>query len=379
MKCLVFGHYGGCNTGDDAMLAGMVRELTLRGASLIYVVTKDGTVPSFMNNVKAVGRSPFSILHAIRNVDAVVLGGGTHFHDDYTPRRYWWHFRYMTFIVGLSWTARLLGKRIYWLGMGFGPFHRLSAKLITRFGLKSCHGVTVRDRQSYHEVQSWVHTASLCHAFDLAALLDNISNEPIDSVRGDAQVLGISVTSVQATASGGKLTDATYWSRFVSALEDIYSHHLSLHIRVFVFRGGNREDDKAISQQVVKSLQAIDPDRIELVPYFDDPIKTLQAAQACSSFIASRFHAGVLAYLAGCRLLLLAYHRKVRDLASEIDLSPNACLPVSPDVSEAEVQQSIEWLLGGDPGYNARLPVKQARERAMRSIEMMLGNYEPCD
>ena len=379
MKCLVFGHYGGCNTGDDAMLAGMVRELTLRGASLIYVVTKDGTAPSFVKNVKALGRSPISILQAIRNVDAVVLGGGTHFHDDYTPRRYWRHFRYMTFIVGLSWAARLLGKRIYWLGMGFGPFHRLSAKLIARFGLKSCHGVTVRDRQSYHEVQSWVQTDRLCQAFDLAALLDNISNEPIDSIRDDAHVLGISVTSVQATASGGKLTDAAYWSRFVSALGKIYSQRLSLQVRVFVFRGGNREDDKAISRQVVNSLRAIDPDRVELVSYFDDPFKTLQAAQACSFFIASRFHAGVLAYLAGCRLLLLAYHRKVRDLASEIDLSPNACLPISPDVSEAEIRQAIEWLLGGDPGFYARLPVKQARERAMRSIEMMFGNHEPCD
>jgi polysaccharide pyruvyl transferase WcaK-like protein len=142
-------------------------------------------------------------------------------------------------------------------------------------------------------------------------------------------------------------------------------------VRLFVIRGGQREDDFAATARLYRALTAIDPARVEIVPYLDDPRLTLHKLRECGAFIATRFHAGVLAYLAGCRLLLLAYHRKLSDLAHEIGLAAQACVPVAPDITETLLVERIEGLLSEDAGYQPTLPVNTATARARRSIALL--------
>ena len=381
---LIIGHYGGSNTGDEAMLAGILEAMGAGVRQHARVVVKDGalekTCPNF--GVPSVPATLNSVFNALLRSDGLVLGGGTHFHDDYTTFRYLRHFRYMSRIVVLSILAKLLRRKVAWLGMGFGPFYRRPTRWLTRLGLAFCDCVTVRDARSHQEVAAWVPSSKLLHAFDLSALLVGSSNGGVRTGKEsqECKTLGISATSVQNSMTGGPEADAVFWSRLTRALIGTLNSNLALRIRVMVIRGGDREDDWHLSRKLHTAISRVHPGRSELVPYNPDPTATLRSVAECDAFIATRYHAGVLAYLSECPLLLIAYHRKVRDLAREVGLSDEACIGIAKDAGENLLMERIGRMLEGDDAFRARLPVSVAAQQAwlsIRALQAVLPGLNP--
>ena len=102
-KWLIIGHYGGHNTGDEAMLCGLMSGLHATRPDIeLSVITKLERLPEtwHVNKVSLVQPGITAILNALWHADGVIFGGGTHFHDDYKGIRYWRHLRYLIrFIV----------------------------------------------------------------------------------------------------------------------------------------------------------------------------------------------------------------------------------------------------------------------------------------
>ena len=373
---LIIGHYGGCNTGDEAMLTALLRAVGPELRQGATIVMKNGHGENLRSSYGAdtVPAGLLPVLRALLKSDGLVLGGGTHFHDDYTIRRYLRHFRYMLRIASLSMLAKLLGQRVYWLGMGFGPFYRWPTRWVTKLGLKYCSGVTVRDTESQKEISRWIAPGKLSLAFDLAALLaDDPLQRNIPNKTGQrlCPTLGISVTSVRQSITSGPRVDSIIWRRLASVVNRALDNKPNMRIKIVVLRGGNREDDWTLSAEMHAALEAIHPGRSELVPYTPDLQNTLRSIASCDAFIATRYHAGVLAYLAGCNLLFLAYHRKVYDLAREIRLSDAACVTPSETLSESDLMEKINHLTEGSDLFRARLPVSEAARRAWINIQTL--------
>ncbi len=373
---LIIGHYGGCNTGDEAMLAGLLGAVGPELRRRTSVVVKDDLVERSYRDlgVKLVPAGLGPVLRALLKTDALVIGGGTHFHDDYTTRRYLRHFRYMLRFVSLAILAKLLGRKVTWLGMGFGPFYRTPTRWITKLGLKFCDRVSVRDAKSLDEVAAWVPHEKLDLTFDLAALMVGnshgvITPPPPEQFR--CRILGVSVTSVRHCKSGGPQVDAKVWKSLAAALDQTMEENPDLRVRVVVFRGGDREDDQAVSHELYDALACAHPGHVELIPYLPEPAVTLRKIAECDAFVATRYHSGVLAYLANRRLLLLAYHRKVQDFAREIGLSDKACLSVAEAVDEELLANTLRCLVQGGSAFRAKLPVDDATARAELSVRAL--------
>lgn len=377
MKWLVIGHYGGNNTGDEAMLEGLL----WGGRSVlnnVTLVTKNGYLPvvSYPTEVslRAIRPVTISVLREIWMSDGVILGGGTHFHDDYRGLRYIRHLRHMFRILGVCFVAKLFKKRIFWLSMGFGPFFRSLTRCITKVGLFLCDGITTRDRISAQEAITLLGSNQSKHqlAFDLATLLVEKIN--LWEISKKSNLLGVSVTSVRNSLSGGNNVETVFWRHFEKALMKLISN-TSVHIRIFVFRGGTHESDIELSECLYRALLAgsHDSGKVEIVPYDPDPINTLEKVAECEYFVATRFHSAIFSYLAGCRLLFLVYHRKLNDLAKEIGLSDNAVLPINGMISEEEIYNRLKGLTLEKDKYKPSLPLQEAIVRARKNF--MLFNY----
>ena len=281
-RSIIVGHFGGCNTGDEAMLAGLLEAVGPEMRRQFAVVVKDRRRMEWLRQrlgVEPVPAGLRAVLRALRRADALVLCGGTHFHDDYLMRRYLRHLRYMFRYVSLSMLSKLMGKRVTWLGMGFGPFYRWPTRWITRLGLSLCDRVSVRDRRSFEEVAGWVAPERLDLTFDLAALLTR--NRRGRQVRRRAEpfrcvTLGLSVTSVCQSRSVGRRTDEVIWRRLARAVNRTLEENPVLRVRVMVLRGGNREDDEGVSAQLHRAIASIHPGRTEIIPYHPEPTVTWQ-------------------------------------------------------------------------------------------------------
>jgi polysaccharide pyruvyl transferase WcaK-like protein len=318
--------------------------------------------------VKTIESRLLPILWELWACHGLILGGGTHFHDDYAWRRNLRHSVYMLRIVLICLSAKLLGKKVLWLGMGFGPFVYLLTRWITQSGFMQCDFVTTRDAASIQEIQGWGSAIDkkLTRGFDLAAccLEDNDCAFLISEKYPRRNILGISVTSVRSTRTGGTQTDDCFWENFCIALSEVLAQTPDLTVRIFVIRGGTREGDGPLSLTIYQRLKDVDPLRVELVEYNPDPIQTLLAVAECRAFVATRFHAAVLAYLARCDLLIIPYHRKLNDLLEEIQLSSQACLMLDKNVTSNVIADKLRDLVGGLETFVPRLPVEKALKRA---------------
>lgn len=368
---LVIGHYGGKNTGDEAMLKGL-----LWGGKHVFdkiiLVSKDGCVPVEPPShieVYAIRPAIRPLLSNLYRAYGVIVGGGTHFQDDYRGLRYVRHLRYMLRIVGVSFIAKLLGKRVYWLSMGFGPFHRGLTRWVTKWGVWCCDGITVRDKASEQELLSVIGGSKhYLLAFDLAALLIEISN--LNSIKHQRDLIGISITSIQKALSGGVDAEKKFLKSLQSSIIKLLKNK-PLRLRIFVFRGGDRESDEKLSHEFYQNL-LLNGVNVELFPYDGNPLNTLEKVAECEYFIAMRYHSAVFGYLAGCKLLFLAYHRKVADLADEIGLPSHAVIGMSSEISEDLLYSRLKSLIADDKSHEATLPVNEAVERAKLNFKFLL-------
>lgn len=373
MKWLVIGHFGGHNTGDEAMLSGLICG-ALRATQHEYVIaTKTGRLDISLQNprVHAIRSRTSIILRNIQNSSGVILGGGTHFHDDYLWLRLFRHYGYMIRLLIIFAYAKLMRKRVYWLGVGMGPFRFPLTILLTRLGIQLCDQITVRDVNSLTAIARISTLTYVRYGFDLAALmmLDSHKDARLSSNASGKRVIGLSVLSMKDIVSSE--FDQELLETVCSALVTVLSDIPESILRIFVIRGGNRESDTDISNRYYDRLVNWLPHQIEIVDYIDDPKRTLSLIGGCEGFIAMRFHASLLAYLSRSRLLLLSYHQKVQDLALEIGLHPDACIQIREQNDSNLIATRITAMLCGDKRFEAKLEVQEALMLSIRSLDLL--------
>ncbi|MBE0475696.1 MAG: polysaccharide pyruvyl transferase family protein [Coriobacteriia bacterium] len=143
----ITGSYGGCNLGDEAILASMVTQLraSLPGVE-ISVFTPD---PEDTLTRHGVERAPYNVgvgrddlLSEIEGLDLLIVGGGGILYD------YWLqeHLREMQL-------ALEAGVRVMVYAVGVGPLADSSIKRALTQALLQADAITVRDLRSRHALE----------------------------------------------------------------------------------------------------------------------------------------------------------------------------------------------------------------------------------
>lgn len=112
MRLLLSGYYGFSNLGDEAILAGLTRELTRRGHS-VTVLSADPAETAERYGVQASHRTR-GLVPAVLRSDAVVSGGGGLLQDATSARS-------LTYYLSVLRLARRLGKKVAVYGQSLGP------------------------------------------------------------------------------------------------------------------------------------------------------------------------------------------------------------------------------------------------------------------
>ena len=153
-RVLVAGSYGQGNTGDEAILRGILGSLRAARPDLEFqVVSGQPAATAARHGVEAVAWSDWpAIVEALAQADLLVLGGGGIFFDywGFDPRRLVENeapdlAHYASFPL-LAW---LLGKPLMLWACGVGPLRTEEARAAVRatFGLAT--RASVRDRESH--------------------------------------------------------------------------------------------------------------------------------------------------------------------------------------------------------------------------------------
>lgn len=331
MRALIVGHFGGNNTGDEAMLSGM---LTLaKPSDNVTILTKDKKALSWIDSrhrvLEAGQLRRFGLVS--KGFDTFIFCGGTHFHDNYKSARLLRHWAYLMVQVLLAYLAKQGGCKVIVLGNGFGPLrYRLTRKLTAVFcGLAD--SVTVRDNDSDHLLNK-LNIKHKLH-YDLAFLNQYKPTEK------NKTILGISVTNDPGYAR--HISDEDYIERMARITKAICYKRDIEQIHVIVIRGGLVESDRAISEKLILKLNEFGFNAT-LIGYENNPAEMIAAIAECSFFIGARFHSVILSLLTGISHIgIIPYHQKLNSLASDFGLSRHL-LDIYNESFELELEQISE-------------------------------------
>lgn len=138
-KYVVSGYIGFDNFGDEAIARVLTQNLKKNGAEKITLISSNPEKTAKLYGVESVGM--FGFLKPIMDSDVLISGGGSLLQDVTSLKS-------LVYYLGIIITALFFRKKVVIFAQGFTPFRTKIGKILTKFVLKRCHKITVRDKQS---------------------------------------------------------------------------------------------------------------------------------------------------------------------------------------------------------------------------------------
>jgi len=108
-------------------------------------------------------------------------------------------------------------------------------------------------------------------------------------------------------------------------------------------------------------------DLVSIVPYTPDPQEALANVSECTAFVAMKYHASLLAYVAELPLLVIAYHPKCESFANEVGLAKVAVASLQ-EILDGTVEIRLNMLATNATDFASTLELATARARARKAL-----------
>src|SRR5437667_2256859 len=149
-RFFLYGYYGRRNAGDDAMLYAFLNAVVTINPRVEFRILRGEDIPRVPENARGSATFvPSTILAALRSflgADVFAMVGGTHLTDFGLNRRKIAIIGRIALLIGLS---KFLGKKVYFVGVGLGPFRKFIPTVVARLICEQADAISVRDHASY--------------------------------------------------------------------------------------------------------------------------------------------------------------------------------------------------------------------------------------
>lgn len=287
-KACVSGYYGFNNFGDEAILSVIINKLKFLNVD----VTVFSSNPKFTKKtygVKAVKTFDIpNVVWTILKSDILISGGGSLLQDVTSVKS----LLYYCFVIM---TALIFRKKVIIFAQGIGPINRKFAQVLVKNLLSCCTYVSVRDENSINLLKSWKVDAELvCDPiYSVSVLKGEVKNS-----------VGVQLRDYK-TMNYGLLTKLA---------EQIVIDFSDKKIEIFSFQNSI---DLDLCKKFEGILKALNPDiETEVIPA-KSLKETIERLSKLEYLIAMRFHAVLVALMAGVKTCAVNYDIKVERLANE--------------------------------------------------------------
>ena len=146
---ILSGYYGFNNSGDEAILLSMHKNIQNLGENInITVLSNRPDETRVKYGVQVVYRfSICEVMKALRSCDVLLSGGGSLLQDSTSTRSLMY---YLSIIVA----AKLMRKKVMLYANGIGPVSKNLNRRIVKLVVNKADLITLREESSYHELKS---------------------------------------------------------------------------------------------------------------------------------------------------------------------------------------------------------------------------------
>lgn len=313
------------NGGDEALLATLLQLLPQSVTPLVLSGNPEETAQRY--GVEAVPRKSLTaVMSALRRSQAFIWGGGSLMQDATSAVNPFYY-------GGLMKLAQGMGLRTIAWGQGIGPLHRRSSRWITRWALRHCDAVSVRDGASAQLLTDW-------------GINGQLAPDPVWALKSSHLPVGFVDLPTPRVAVA--LRDHVHLTpeRLAHLTQAIADFQVATQTCV-VLLPFQPVKDGAIATHIAQHLSG--PHEIIQVT---NPAQLKGVFRGIDLAISMRFHAVVMAVAEGCRCFAISYDPKVTQIVQELSLpgwglSPADPLPPIPNNASTMTQQWLEHYANG--------------------------------
>jgi len=368
MTVTLIGNYGKQNSGDEAILASVVRQVrTIDEGARIVVLSDDPGWTKQMFEVEATARVPrganraVRVLKALRNLNrvvrassAVVIGGGALIMDRY---RYYPIFVFL--VCSLCWLSRV---RYGFFAVGVGPVRYSLSRKIFRICLRAAASVTVRDTRSLAAARMELGISGATMVHDPALFL------PQERQEGTRVGIGLSILAYY-NRNWAEL-DARRHGEYVQAMAEVVRGVQLLAPRDDITLICMTPGDEETAKEVVSLTGA---NRVSILRD-PRPSSVIEKIASLRFVIAARLHVALLAVATATPFVGLAYLPKVEALLADLGLA-DLVYPLE-DFKSDDFLRWAEAPLARPDRLVPRLrsvTVELSEEKNLQALEAILG------
>ncbi len=291
---LISGYYGYKNSGDDALLASVVKDIfEINPEHSINILTKKDSTYDFKGTTYTDRFSFFKLIKAIKKTDVLIMGGGSLLQDKTSNRSLYYYLSLMFF-------ANLFKKKVYLYANGIGPINKSINIWLTKKILNNVFVMTLRDKDSYEFLQQIGVTKPeiLVTADSVFSLASDF--EAVKTV--DKKVAFV----IRDWESSEKFSIEL--AKFADYL--ITEHHLEV-----IFVPLKLNDDEQIAEKIISVMQH----SAEMV-LLDNEKTLIDFFSTCYFTVCMRFHGLIYSSLASSIPIGLSYDKKVSSVCHSLQL-----------------------------------------------------------
>jgi len=153
-KYVISGYIGFDNFGDEAIAEILTKYLKDNNAEKITVISANPEKTSRLYGVESCKILDF--IKPIKEADILISSGGSLLQDITSLKS-------LLYYLAVIMTAILFNKKVYIFAQGFTPFRTKIGGFLTKFVLKKCDKITVRDEKSQEFLSEMGISSELVH------------------------------------------------------------------------------------------------------------------------------------------------------------------------------------------------------------------------
>ncbi len=317
-------------------------------------------------------RSDFwGIFKGIREVDAVVIGGGGIFQDIYNSYP-------IPFFTAMAWLARLNRKRLFLYCVGIGPIRSFVGKKLCKFAANSADMICVRDTGSKDLLKTLGVNRPVHLSADPVFLLEPLRNENVEKVIWSHHLIGNGPTI------GVSVQDLLFWkneSRKILAdtLDTLIKERGAtiVFLPLGAYKDGwfNKDKSSPVDMVASKKLAALMRGKYSIITDELTPQELLAVIEKLDLVISMRLHGLIMGLNTGVPVIALTYEEesKIRNLMERLN-QENNLFNVNA-LSYQGLLERIEHLLfiKDDTDRQFHESVSSIRSEAERCNQLVLG------
>jgi N-acetylglucosaminyldiphosphoundecaprenol N-acetyl-beta-D-mannosaminyltransferase len=355
-KVVISGYFGFDNLGDEAILEASLRRIAeIEDVEPVVLSARPAKTTKLYDVAASNRANPVHLIRDIARCHLLIQGGGGLLQDKTS-------FRSLLYYISILFLAYILGRRVFILAQGLGPFKRFTSEWLVKEFLSQAAGVTLRDKSSmaFLRVHMPLQTpielvadpAFLIEPCGEERLKDILFEEDLDE--NDKPLFGIAVK--------GSRRDKRAHVGFARAI-DIICRGYDMHP---VFVPFHHPSDTKFAERIAAFME----EEPTILRKRWLPSEFLALFSRFEFVLGMRLHSLIFAAKARVPFAGISYDPKIDEFLGEFGFKPVARVPIlGPEI----ISEEMEDILEERDEYRAKIIKTRYKleERAEKSFKLL--------